>query len=222
MEVIVLRKNDTLSDITGRILAIYYLTMAIEAASSAANWVELARQIRNGDDQGTTDLYAALAAPLRARLSRVVSPEEVEDSLHEVVVIVLGAIRRGEVRDPARLPGFVHTITRRRMVAHIRRRIFQRSVHVDGVEMVASHDHSPEEHLARHERIEQMTRVLRRLNARDREILERFYLREQRAEQICREMRLTETQFRLFKSRAIARCSDLAHARRPASRVAGI
>jgi DNA-directed RNA polymerase specialized sigma subunit len=50
---------------------------------------------------------------------------------------------------------------------------------------------------------------LRRLKKRDREILERFYLREQNAQQICAEMRLTETQFRLFKSRAIARCVSL-------------
>jgi RNA polymerase sigma-70 factor, ECF subfamily len=43
---------------------------------------------------------------------------------------------------------------------------------------------------------------------RCREILERFYLREQRREQICREMSLTETQFRLLKSRAKARLGD--------------
>jgi RNA polymerase sigma factor (sigma-70 family) len=154
-------------------------------------------------------LYAVLAGPIRARLSRVVRSEEIEDRLHEVMVIVLEAIRCGELQAPERLPGFVRTVTRRRIVAHIRSQVFQRQWLVDGVEMVASHDESPEDCAVRQERIERLTRVLRRLKKRDREILERFYLREQNAQQICAEMRLTETQFRLFKSRAIARCVSL-------------
>ena len=36
-----------------------------------------------------------------------------------------------------------------------------------------------------------------------------FYLREQSQEQICEEMKLTETQFRLLKSRAKARFGEL-------------
>ena len=37
----------------------------------------------------------------------------------------------------------------------------------------------------------------------------RFYLREQTPEEICDEMGLTETQFRLLKSRAKARFAEL-------------
>jgi DNA-directed RNA polymerase specialized sigma24 family protein len=44
--------------------------------------------------------------------------------------------------------------------------------------------------------------ILRQLSALDREILRRFYLEEQTKEQICREMRLTPTQFRNMKSQA--------------------
>jgi RNA polymerase sigma-70 factor (ECF subfamily) len=47
------------------------------------------------------------------------------------------------------------------------------------------------------------------LSDRDREILTRFYLDEQTQEQICGEMNLTETQFRLLKSRAKARFGEL-------------
>jgi DNA-directed RNA polymerase specialized sigma24 family protein len=57
--------------------------------------------------------------------------------------------------------------------------------------------------------------MLARLKVRDREILERFYYGEQAAEQICSEMHLTPTQFRLYKSRAIARCGDIARRARP-------
>jgi len=54
-----------------------------------------------------------------------------------------------------------------------------------------------------------MTSILRSLPDRDREILTRFYLDEQTQEQICEDMNLTETQFRLLKSRAKARFGEL-------------
>jgi DNA-directed RNA polymerase specialized sigma24 family protein len=56
-------------------------------------------------------------------------------------------------------------------------------------------------------------RVLNGLSPRDREVLVRFYLREQSAEEICRELGLTETQFRLIKSRAKARYGKLGQRR---------
>ena len=62
-------------------------------------------------------------------------------------------------------------------------------------------------------------RVLNGLPQRDREVLVRFYLREQTADEICRDMGLTETQFRLIKSRAKARYGKLGQ-RRLAPRVA--
>jgi DNA-directed RNA polymerase specialized sigma24 family protein len=58
-----------------------------------------------------------------------------------------------------------------------------------------------------------MLKVLRGLSARDREVLTRFYLHEQSQEQICREMNLTGTQFRLMKSRAKARFGELGRRR---------
>ncbi len=47
------------------------------------------------------------------------------------------------------------------------------------------------------------------ISGRDREILTRFYLMEQSQQQICDQMCLTETQFRLLKSRAKARFGEL-------------
>jgi DNA-directed RNA polymerase specialized sigma24 family protein len=76
-------------------------------------------------------------------------------------------------------------------------------------------DHSPDpERLAiRSENVEVALRILNSIARRDREVLVRFYLDEQPAEQICREMNLTETQFRLIKSRAKARFGELGKAR---------
>jgi DNA-directed RNA polymerase specialized sigma24 family protein len=54
-----------------------------------------------------------------------------------------------------------------------------------------------------------MKSALESLSKRDRDILIRFYLKEQSQEQICQEMALTETQFRLLKSRAKAKFGDI-------------
>ena len=54
-----------------------------------------------------------------------------------------------------------------------------------------------------------MKAILRGLGDRDREILTRFYIYEESQEQICRDMDLSENQFRLLKSRAKAKFSVL-------------
>ena len=58
-----------------------------------------------------------------------------------------------------------------------------------------------------------MVQVLEEISVRDKEILTRFYLRGQTQGKICREMQLTETQFRLLKSRAKARFGELGRKR---------
>jgi DNA-directed RNA polymerase specialized sigma24 family protein len=50
-----------------------------------------------------------------------------------------------------------------------------------------------------------MMMVLDELSPRDREVLTRFYLHNQEPAEILRQMDLTETRFRLLKSRAKAR-----------------
>jgi putative toxin-antitoxin system antitoxin component (TIGR02293 family) len=50
--------------------------------------------------------------------------------------------------------------------------------------------------------------ALTRLEGQEQEVLMRFYLFEQSQDQICSEMGLTETQFRLLKSRAKARFAE--------------
>ena len=51
--------------------------------------------------------------------------------------------------------------------------------------------------------------LIEELDERDREVICRFYLEEQLQDQICREMGLTSTQYRLIKYRAKARLEAL-------------
>lgn len=157
-------------------------------------------------------LYAALSdGPCLATFRRL-NPQFAEDQLHEVMVIVIEAIRGGELRDPDRLMGFVWTVARRRAVAYIRGASTQRrrSVDLKRQELRAPQSESPEERTSCRERRDAVKRMLGCLKARDREILERFYYGEQAPEQICSEMHLTATQFRLYKSRAVGQCGNIA------------
>jgi RNA polymerase sigma-70 factor (ECF subfamily) len=179
-------------------------------------WVELVEQIRNGGQAGDESLYALLNSRVRGRLYRSIDPQAVEDRMQEIVVVVLEAIKSGELRDARRLMGFVSTVARRQVAAEIRSAILRRR------RLAASHDcesaesstASPEARMAQIERVERMLLAVDRLKKRDRQILLRFYLQEQSAEQICLDMSLSHTQFRLYKSRALARCLDLIRNRR--------
>jgi RNA polymerase sigma-70 factor, ECF subfamily len=190
-----------------------------------AHWAEVVQKIQRGQDggpqegcqegrqEGIEELYSALTAGVRGNLAHSVETQSVQDRLHEILVIVLEAIQRGELREPERLMGFVKTVARRRVAAHIRVAALQRRrfVTVEHVEPLAPAEQDPERCAVRGEQLDRVRKVLRKLGKRDREILERFYFKEQLPDQICGEMKLTGTQFRLFKSRAIARCFNMVH-----------
>jgi RNA polymerase sigma factor (sigma-70 family) len=180
-----------------------------------AGWVELVQRIRSGETDGMEELYALFSRGIRYYLCRQLGPQELDDKVHDTFVVVVQAIRRGELREPQRLMGFVRTIVRRQVAAHIDRVVQHRRDHaeLDANTGVADPRGNPEESAIFRQRKDIIHQVLRELNARDREILTRFYLQEQSQEQICAEMGLTETQFRLLKSRAKARFGELGRKR---------
>jgi RNA polymerase sigma-70 factor (ECF subfamily) len=184
---------------------------AANGARSAPNWQELVDRIRRGDAGGMEKLYTLFSRGIRFYLCRQLGAQELEDKVHDAFLIVVQAVRRGELRDPERLMGFIRTIVRRQVAAYIDNAVQARKERADlesGL-LICDARNSPEEDAIAKERVEIMTKVLRSLSPRDREILTRFYLRNQTQEQICREMDLTDTQFRLLKSRAKARFGEL-------------
>ena len=170
---------------------------------------DLVNRIRDGDSEGAAELYSTLSGAAMPRLSRTVDYQLVEDKFHDIVVTVLEAIQDGSLREPSRLMGFARTVTRRGVAAHIRHKITQRRrvVQMGPGEFATPSATSPERASIERERLDVLRTALRNLQPRDREILARFYLDEQAPQKICSEMGLTTTQFRLYKSRAVARCS---------------
>lgn len=178
---------------------------------SSTDWTDLVSRIRSGDDNGMEDLYRIFSRGIRYYLCRQLGPQELDDKVHDSFLIVVQAIKRGDLREPDRLMGFIRTVVRRQVAAHIDEVVHSRREEVD-MEVgsrIADRRGNPEQNLANRQKAELMRSVLMRLTPKDREILTRFYLQEQPQEQICQEMKLTETQFRLLKSRAKDRFGEL-------------
>ena len=186
---------------------------AVSDAGSEArlDWAGLVNRIRDGDAAGMEELYRLFSRGIRFYLCRQLGAQEIEDKVHDTFLIVVQAIRRGELREPERLMGFVRTIVRRQVAAHIDNAVQTRKEQA-GLQSgysVSDVRNNPEEDAIAHQHRDIMTRVLRSIPRRDREILTRFYLLGESQERICAEMDLSETQFRLLKSRAKARFGEL-------------
>lgn len=178
-------------------------------------WAALVQRIRAGEAAAEEELYQVFWRGIRFQLCRRLGSQDIEDRLHDIFLIITASIRNGELREPERLMGYVRTIVRRQMAEHIegivqsRRR--KRSIELGPP--LRDNRPSPERRLIEKQTTMVALGLLDRLNRRDREVLVRFYLREQKSTEICREMSLTETQFRLLKSRAKARFGKLGRLR---------
>ncbi len=182
-----------------------------ESPIPAVNWHGLVERIQQGEESGMEELYTLFARGIRFYLCRQLGPQELDDKVHDTFLIVVQAIRRGELREPERLMGFVRTVVRRQVAGHIDHVVHRRREEMDldvGVR-VADKRSNPEQTAAFRQKVEFMLSVLDCLSARDREILKRFYLDEQGQEEVCEDMNLSETQFRLLKSRAKARFAEI-------------
>jgi RNA polymerase sigma-70 factor (ECF subfamily) len=177
----------------------------------AIDWPLLVQQIKAGEDEGMEQLYRLFSRGIRFYLCRQLGPQELEDKVHDTFLIVVNAVKRGDLREPDRLMGFVRTIVRRQVAAYIEQAVQTRreQAELESGASVIDRTQNPEQEAIFKQKAELMKSALGALSKRDRDILIRFYLQEQPQEQICREMSLTETQFRLLKSRAKAKFGEI-------------
>ena len=174
------------------------------------SWPLLVERIRAGEPAGMEELYRIFSKGIRYYLYRQLGPQDLDDKVHDIFVIITQSIQRGDLREPERLMGYVRTIVRRQVAAHIDSAVqARRNSDLNDSRLTCDYTLSPERCLIEHQNEELALRILNSLQKRDREVLVRFYLDEQPAARICREMGLSETQFRLIKSRAKARFGEL-------------
>lgn len=176
----------------------------------------LVELIMAGESEGQTELYSKYARGLTT-IARRYCPNQAEDCVHDTIITVVTQIREGRLENPKALAGYLMVILKRITMVRTedsKRRSGDEETFQVQLEIKADHRPDPERRLLIEERANVMHDALRILNPRDQEILRRFYLDEQDADTICKAMDLTETQFRLYKSRAKKRLEDFVQKRR--------
>ena len=192
-------------------------------AQSKVDWKTVVEKIRAGDPAAEETLYRNLASGARLFLRRRLGTQSVDDLVHDLFVVIIQAIRRGDLREPERLMGFVRTVLNRQFSLAVSQVIRKRqtSVALESAGDLTAADPTPEQQSAMRQKVALMKQTLKQLNDREFEVLTRFYLREESPQRIRIEMGLTQTQFDLLKSRAKAKLTFLVQrklARDPISR----
>jgi RNA polymerase sigma factor (sigma-70 family) len=178
-------------------------------------WDEVVGRIQAGEASGMEELYRVFSNGIRFYLYRRFGSQDLDDKVHDIFLIVALAIRAGEVREPERLMGYVRTVVRRQVASYIESAMHARLRHsgLDKVVRLSDRRPDPERRAIERQNMKLAMRILNSVRKRDREVLIRFYLKEQSAPDICREMDLSVTQFRLIKTRAKTRFGELGRSR---------
>lgn len=188
-------------------------------------WTDIVDGVSSGDEYAAAQLAHRLTPGLKHLLFRRVGAD-IDDLVQETLLIVLDAVTKGRIANAEALAGFARTVAERQAARYVQEAIRDRNtVEPEVADLYLSITDTPESKRAHHERVELMAECLRELNERDRTILTRFYLDEEPWQQICEDMNLTETQFRLLKSRAKARFGELGRkrlTRKPLGRAWGL
>ena len=180
-------------------------------ATSSLSFATLVDCVRGGDPDGMSALYDFIRRGMRPYLTRQLGAQDSDDTLHDVYLEVVRAIRQGQIRDAERIMGFVRTITRRKVACYIdsAARNRRERVNFSSAYWLASPLRTLDREMIFKQQQFVVQAALLRLTNREREILVRFYLQEQDEIQICAEMVLTHTQYRLLKSRSKIRLLQL-------------
>ena len=172
---------------------------------------ELVRRIRAGDGDAESELvsrYGRGVGMLIRRSSRDASV--VDDLYQQTFQVALEKIRRGDVREPEKLSGFIVSLARNLVIDHFRKAASRRTTAPSGGVAAADPARGPLESLMSVERAALVRRVLGEMpSERDRQILFRFYLAEDDKESICRDLGLTSLHFNRVLFRARERYREL-------------
>jgi RNA polymerase sigma-70 factor (ECF subfamily) len=180
---------------------------------SEASPADLVRRIRSGDPRAEEELIARFGEGLTFLLRRWTrGHSDAEDLYQETFRLALEKVRRGEVRDPERLAGFLRSLARNLSIEHYRKaaRRGSREEEIEIAAEVTNPDTGQLGQLLRKEKVSLVRRLLEELGSdRDRQILFRFYIAEEDKESIRSDLGLTAPEFHLVLFRARRRYRDL-------------
>jgi RNA polymerase sigma factor (sigma-70 family) len=166
----------------------------------------LAERISSGDPAAEAELVHLFSQRILALLcARTRDPEASRDLLQDVLIAALTALRKGQLREPDKLPAFVLSIARNVAQAYIRDR--SRELHDQLLEEEIASRAGPDL-LEIAERQALVRRALERLDQTDREILLRTLTEGEKPGVIAQALGLSPEVVRQRKSRAIKKVAD--------------
>ena len=180
------------------------MSTTINSLTTSEACERIVSSILAGDAQGEELLYSTFSRGLRY-LAAKHCPEYAEDCVHDAILTVTRQIKAGQLKTPAALPGYLNIVLKR--TAWNKKLESERlgandEVFSTVVQTRSDDKADPQRLLEIAERAKILREGLKSLKPQEREILTRFYLSGERPEHICQQMNLTETQFRLNKSRS--------------------
>lgn len=180
-------------------------------ASAPAVATELVRRIGGGDVAAEAELVARYGPGLRYLLRHLVAdPAAAEDLHQETLVVALAKLRRGELRDPDKLPAFLRGTARNLARGERRRRWRWSDLPAEEFSEARDRSRGPLGELLLGEEMALVRRLLGELpSPRDREVLLRFCVAEEDKERICADLGLSRLQFNLVLFRARRRFREL-------------
>jgi RNA polymerase sigma factor (sigma-70 family) len=206
------------------------LPIPLGTANTVSN-TDLIAGIRRNDPAMIEAFYVQFERGVRYVVkSEGALAQDVEDLAHNAILSTILQIQAGtEILNADCFPSYVLMIAKRntwnktleskRFTAEDPYALFDVTPELEHRNSLHHAIPSPEDQALCKERSDIILKGLAFLRADQVEILTRFYLREQPWEQICEEMNLTATQFRLNKSRAKSKlekaCDIVIHRRQP-------
>jgi RNA polymerase sigma-70 factor (ECF subfamily) len=188
------------------------LRVDVVEASERKSGAELAGRIQAGDQRAEEELVQQCSRGVSVIIGRIVGDRSATEDLHqETFRIALEKIRAGEVREPEALFSFIAGLAKNLAVDYMRRESRRETlVDLKMAQQLPDHAASPLDQVLQQEHANIIRQVLNGLNTdRDREVLFRFYINEERKEQICADLGLSSLHFDRVLHRARQRYKEL-------------
>lgn len=175
---------------------------------------ELVDRIRAGEAAAEEELVRRFSRGITFLLRRVTrDPAAAEDFHQETFRLAIEKVRRGEIREPDKLPGFLASLARNLATEDARRGIRRDQWHDRDPELAEqAPDRAPGQlsALLSKERASIVRQVIGELEQdRDRQLLFRYYIAEEEKEKICLDLALDQVHFNRVLFRARQRYKDL-------------
>lgn len=167
--------------------------------AAGADGGELVRRIQAGEARAEAELVSRYREGLLYLLKRWTrDPETAEDLCQDTLRLALEKIRKGEVREPDRLAAYLRSLAKN-LSTQLYRRCGERTdlrEDLDTGRELPDRQPGALASLLQAEKARLARQVLQSLGSeRDRQILLRYYLTEERPERICTDLGLTSEHF---------------------------